>query len=235
MSAHADFYGERTNMDDSDSPKYWDTVPNQFFLVLTNYMGKLKKGIIIDRYTGAQVFNVPLAGYRFDYPKPADYLGSSPEAPNVYRILLTSTLWWADNYVAPDTLTSTFKFESYDESQFQSRSLKMELWLDGPVQFDQNGRIVSSGNVITARSSDDKVIGGSWRMGEGYNVDAWPDYMWIPYGIIKPSSPDQDYVNPEVDVDWVIKYLLKGKGPDNGGWDTAYRWRANAFRSSRLR
>ena len=215
MMATADFFGERTDVDDPNSPKYHDTVPNQYFLVLTNYMGKLKGPVLIDRYTGSQVWNQPLAGYRFEYPKPSDYLGASPEAPHVYRILMTSTMWWAEDGVDPNILTHPFNFEEEDpEGHFSSRTLKMELWLDGPVVFDSTGKVTSSGNLIVTRQGE-YLVGGDWRMGEGFYTDAWPDYMWVPYGILKPEDPDQDNVNPEVDIDWIKAHLLVPGGADD--------------------
>ncbi len=215
MSVNADFFGERLDVDDPNSPKYWDTVPDQYFLVLTNYIGKLKQAVLIDRYTGSQIWNQPLAGYQFEYPQPSDYLGNSAEAPNIYRIELTSTLWWLDDGVAPDVQTHPFNFEEEDPTgMVQSRTLRMEVWLDGPVEFDQSGKIKSSGNVIVAREGD-FIAGGAWKMGEGMLMDAWPDYMWVPYTIVKPTDPEQDYANPEVDIDWIKTHLLVPGGSDD--------------------
>lgn len=214
MSALADFYGERVDIDDINSPKYWDTIPDQYFLVLTNYIGKLKQAVLIDRYTGSQVWNQPLAGYRFEYPKPSDYLGNTPSKPNVYRIIVNSTIWWMDDGVAPDVITEPFTLENADEiPHTASRQLSMEVWLDGPVVFE-GGKIKSSGDVIVTREGDN-LVGGAWRMGEGYEVDAWPDYMWIPYAVVPPSNPDQDYTNPEVDINWIRTHLLVAGGADD--------------------
>ncbi len=215
MSVNADFFGDRIDVDDPNSPKYWDTIPDQYFLVLTNYIGKLKRAVLIDRYTGSQVWNQPLAGYRFDYPKPSDYLGSSPDAPNVYKIQLTSKIWWLDDGVAPDVQTHAFNFEEDDPTGIvQSRVLKMEVWLDGPVQFGADGKITSSGDVIVTKKND-SYIGGTWMMGEGYLVDAWPDYMWVPYNLTKPFDPEEDYVNPHVETEWLQAHLLTPNGADD--------------------
>lgn len=213
MSAYSDFFGERLDVDDPGSPKYWDTVPDQYFLVLTNYMGKLKHTVLIDRYTGAQVWNQPLAGYRFAYPKREDYLGNTPDAPNVYRIEVSSTIWWMSDNVEPDIQSPPFNYEEVP-GVIDVRELRMEVWLDGPVVFDENGRMQSSGNVIVARTGE-FVTGGAWRMGEGLMTDAWPDYMWIPYSVLKPNDPEQDYMNPEVDIDWLKTHLLTPGGLDD--------------------
>jgi hypothetical protein len=211
MAASADFYGTRVDYgSDYDSPKYTDTVPAQYFLVLTNFIGKLHQAVLIDRYTGDQVWNQPLAGYLMDYPTPADYLGADPAAPNVYRIGVTSTIWWMSDEVPPNIITPPFNFEN---NQFvSSRTLRMELWLDGPVVFGPDGKIKSSGNVIVTRSGD-YFAGGEWQSGNGN--ESWPDYMWVPYSIVKQDpndvlDPGDDYVNPNVDVTWLRKHLIEG-------------------------
>jgi hypothetical protein len=217
MSTSADFFGERVdNFDNLESPKYWDTIPNQYFLVLTNYIGIKKQAVLIDRYTGHQVWNQPLAGYRFEYPKPSDYLGPSPDAPNVYRINVASRIWWMDDAVPADYQTQPFNFQD-DETGVGSRELRMEVWLDGPVVFDSSGKIVSSGNIIVT-NKDGHLVGGTWRVEP--SSDAWPDYMWVPYTILKPD-PEDDYANPEVDIQWIRDHLLVPGGADdhsvNGG------------------
>jgi hypothetical protein len=214
MSVNADFFGERTDVDDPNSPKYWDTVPNQFFLVLTNYMGRDKKAVLIDRYTGSQVWNQPMTGYQFEYPKPSDYIGASADAPNIYKINLTSTIWWADDGVQADIQSPPFNFEDSDAAVYQSRTLKMELWLDAPVVFDGAGKITSSGNLVVTRQGE-FIAGGAWKMGEGFYVDAWPDYMWVPYGYLKPTDAEQDYVNPELDIEWIKAHILVPGGADD--------------------
>ncbi len=209
METGADFYGERVDFgQDYNSPKYHDTVPDQVFLILTNYMGRLKQAVLLDRYTGDQVWNQPLAGYRFEYPKPADYLGADPRAPGVYRILLTLTLWWMRDDVAPGVQTPPFNFE--DTDLVESRALKMEVWVDAPIVFSPDGKVQSSGNVIVTREND-FFAGGAWRMGDGILVDAWPDYMWIPYSVLKPT----DYANYYVDINWIRDHLLVPGGRDD--------------------
>lgn len=213
MSASADFYGNRVDWgNDYATPKYGDTVPDQYFLVLTNYIGKLKQAVLIDRFTGDQVWNQPLAGYRFEYPTPADYLGADPQAPNIYRINLTSTIWWGRDDVPPDVLTHPFNYA--EDEHYQARTLQMELWVDAPIVFGPDGKIQSSGNVVVTRQGD-YHIGGAWRIGDGYFADGWPDYMWVPYSVVKPTDPEQDYANAHVDVDWVKKHLLVAGGADD--------------------
>lgn len=205
MEVSADYFGERFEFGNaSGNPKFEDTVPNQYFLVLTNYMGRRGMIVLMDRYTGNQVWNQPVAGYRFEYPKPEDYLGASPEAPNVYRINLKSTLWWMEDNVPAGALTDPFDFERSNARQVSSRVLNMELWLDAPVVFGPDGKIASSGNIIVTREND-LHVGGVWKNGGVYS-DGHPDYMWIPYSVVKPT----EYANPHVDIEWLKKHILSG-------------------------
>ncbi len=209
MEATADFYGNRVDWSsDWTTPKYDDVIPAQYFLVLTNYLGKLGQTVNIDRYTGDQVWNQPLAGYRFEYPKPEDYLGADARAPGVYRILLTSTIWWGRDEVEPNSVTVPFQFES--NQHFEQRTLQMELWLDGPVVFNASGQVISSGDVVVKREGN-WLMGGVWRNGAGLLVDAHPDYMWVPFTVLKPDPRAEDpYANIHIDIEWLKRYLVVG-------------------------
>jgi len=49
---------------------YNDIVPDMYFLILTNYMGKFGKSVLLDQDTGPAVWNQPIAGYRFLTQRP---------------------------------------------------------------------------------------------------------------------------------------------------------------------
>jgi len=76
--------------------------------------------------------------------------------------------------------------------------------LDGPVVFDANGKIISSGHIILQKNGEFN-IGGSW-MDEGSWSDGHPDFMWIPYAVAKPT----EFANPHVDIEWIKKHILSG-------------------------
>jgi hypothetical protein len=206
MDVNADFFGERVDTgNDYNTPKYTDTSPDQFFLVLTNYMGLQRRAVLIDRDTGHEIWNQPMAGYKMEYPKPEDYLGAAPNAPNVYRIKLRSKIWWRDDGVDPGIITPPFTWET--DVATDSRELSMELWLDAPVAFDGNGKITRSGNVIVTREGP-YYVGGAWTMGDWLG-QKWPDYMWIPYATM-PPDPEDPYGNPHVEAAWVLNHVVKG-------------------------
>lgn len=205
MLASADYFGERLDPWERDyARKFADTVPNQFFLVLTHYMGRLGRTVLIDRHTGGEVWNQPLAGYRFQPPSRSDYLGPAPGAPNVHRLNLTATLWWMEDNVAPGALSPVFNYTT--GPMVTARTLRMELWLDGPVEFDAQGKVIRSGDVIVARENG-LVAGGRWlgpRTTQGH-----PDYMWVPYSMLLPDPQDEDPdSNIHVDIRWIQRHIL---------------------------
>lgn len=208
MEVDADYYGNRVeSLDNLDDPSFWDVVPNQFFLVLTHEMGKQKKGIILDRYTGHQGWYQPIAGYRFEYPQPSDYRGRSHDHPNLYSIHLKARVWWMDDAVPADYETQPFEFQE-DEVGIGTREFEMELWLDGPVVFDRHGKVIKSGNVVQL-VRDHRIFGGVWKMAP--NMDAWPDVLIVPQAVRASTG----YRNPELNLKWIQEHLLVSGGKDD--------------------
>ena len=201
MEVTADFFGTRvTDPSDTSSLAFQDVFPDQFFLVFTNYIGQ-GYPVIIDRYTGYQVWNQPMAGYQMAPVTPDDYLGALPDAPRIFRINLTTTIWWLRDDVPGDHLTEPFTFA--DGPSYESRTLRYELWLDGPVQFNSAGAVVSSGDVVLARQGE-YVTGGAWRNTDLELTNSHPDYLWIPHSL----APSSGFSNPKIDSGWVSHYLV---------------------------
>lgn len=197
MEVGADFFGRRNDSSsDTSSSVYEDVYPNQFFLVLTNFVGK-GFPLVVDRYTGNQVWNHPLAGYQIAPVKPEDYLGQSSNAANLYRIVVSTKLWWVRDDVEGGHLTEAFAFQ--DGPSYASRVLRFELWLDGPVEFDGSGNVSRSGNIVLARQGD-AVLGGDWRNPNLSPSNSHPDYIWIPRRIL----PSSGYTNPRIDAQEVV-------------------------------
>ncbi len=215
MQASADYFGEPVmNAGDYQTGAYRDTVPNQVFLVLTHFVGTQNKPVLFDRYTGYQKWNQPLAGYKIQYPTPADVLPPLADAPNIHRIQVTMTIWYVnDNWISEEP-SPEFTYEDSLDGVYVSRELKAELWLDGPVQFDAAGKkVVSSGNIVMTRDPRDSRfwVGGAWTMGDLEN-EGWPDYMWVPYSILPPDPVNN---NPFVDIKWITEHLLPPGGRDD--------------------
>src|SRR5690606_22330059 len=84
---------ETDNFGVSNYENFWNLTPRAFFLLLTNYIGLGKSGFVIDRFTGDEVWNQPLVGYRFEKLTP-DSLGYDPDSQQHY-VQLTVTIYWA--------------------------------------------------------------------------------------------------------------------------------------------
>jgi len=195
MEVNADFFGTRDNGNDPSSATFNDIAPDVFFLVLTNYVGN-GLGVVMDRYTGDQVWNQPIAGYRIEPITPADSLGPAPGSPNVFRVSVTTKVWWSRDDVPGGTLTEPFTFE--DGESFASRTLRYELWLSAPPVFDAQGKLRSAGNVVVARPGN-TAVGGAWR-NSGMDVyDSHPDYIWVPHSVTESTG----YSNPRLEIPWV--------------------------------
>jgi hypothetical protein len=197
MEVNADFFGHRadTNLDTS-SLAFQDIFPNQFFLVLTNVVGN-GNPLIMDRFTGNQVWNHPIAGYQISPVRPEDSLGADSSAPGIYRVLVSTQVWWLKNNVDPGTLTEPFTFS--DGPSYESRILRYEIWLDAPIQFGADGNVSGSGKVVLVRRGE-SVLGGAWRNSDLDMLDSHPDYLWIPHSVTASTG----YSNPQLNSQWII-------------------------------
>jgi hypothetical protein len=195
METRSDFFGTRDDTDDPTSPSFQDIFPDQFFLVLTNLAGA-GGPLIIDRYTGSQVWNQPVAGYRISPVTANDDLGVDPSAPDVHRVRVTIQLWWARDDVAADAVTEPFEFA--DGQSYRSRSYRAEIWLDAPARFDSAGNLAGAGNVIVTRNSS-TAAGGAWTNSDADLMETHPDYAWVPLDL----QPSTGFANPELDANWI--------------------------------
>lgn len=212
-----DFVGTRVNdKQDFSTAAFWDTVPAQFHLMLVNLVGKQNRGLIIDRHTGAEIWNQPLVAYKFEQVKPEDYLGAHPSFPDIYRVNITARIWWANDNVSSEDITPPFEMARLENEMndyfYPGRVLKYELWLDAPVQFDAAGNMSKSGDILVTQENG-KFVGGLWKNGVtgAALVNTHPDYMWVPYALQHSTG----YKNPRIDDSWVranIESVIRTNG-----------------------
>ncbi len=197
MESGADFIGTRVwDAKDFSSDAFWDVVPAQFHLLLANVVGRNQRSLIVDRYTGAEVWNHPVVAYETAPIKREDYLGHDREFPNIYRVNVTTTIYWAMDEVGPEDLMP--KFDWRESQYYQSRVLRYELWLDGPLEFDKDGLMTKSGNIVLTT----RGYGGEWKNGlnPAVLIDTHPDFMWVPLSYSKAKAGEK---NPLINDDWV--------------------------------
>lgn len=204
MEVTGDFIGTRVDDPrDTSSDAFNDVWPAQFFLALTAVMGSQHRSIAVDRYTGAQVWNHPLVAYEIEPVRPTDYLGPDPQFSNLYRVSMATTIYWVNDDVEPGILTPAFDPGTANMSEaFGGRTLRYELWLDAPPEFDASGNLTKAGNVVLTSTSHG-VIGGLWKNAAMPLVESHPDYMWMPSGV----APSSGFKNPRIEDNWVLSNI----------------------------
>lgn len=199
MEVTGDFLGTRVNSpDDRSSNAMRDITPAQFFLMITNVMGARGRAFVMDRFTGHEVWNHPTVAYLNAPVTREDYIGADPEFPNVHRVNVSTKIFWVKDNVDPDITTPAFDFNAVADV-FESRTLRYEVWLDAAPQFDAQGKLTASGDVILTSSG----VGGEWKNGSLPLVNSHPDYMWIPTGSARSSG----FKNPNVNDAWVFSNM----------------------------
>jgi len=161
----------------TDVPGCGDMHPGMFHLILSNVMGKQKRGFIADINPKGQVTNQPVSSYRFYYFNPLTqtegnihssvipymkYKGKDPFAkartPNVEKIVGVKVEFEYADYYMPGLYDSS---ENGNKNKYEVLTYYYDLELD------------ASGNII----------GGQWiRKGGivGYDTDRYmPDFLWI--------------------------------------------------------
>lgn len=140
---------------DEQSGAFWDVTPRALFLLLTNTVGIEQTGVVIDRFTGDEVWNQPLAGYRFLPIRKTDI------SEDGLRVLLRFKIYWGNDLgVNPGHVTADFDvardtkdvetvehLPRSDRSveDFEGRYLEMYLDFTSPVEIDATGQIVKAG------------------------------------------------------------------------------------------
>lgn len=214
---------------------FWDVTPRSLFLILTNYIGLGKIGIAIDRFTGDQVWNQPLIGYRILPIEPSAITVSSRGGAKVWAVPMTLKIYWANDGVSPGIVSKGFNIEKdtsdspeaetnlptalNGEDAYTARALQFTLFFDAEVAVSPDGKkVLTAGNIVGD---------GIWKMQENprsYSAGALdqghPDFVWLPTNWILDSSGG--YGNPYM-ATRVVQAISKankaanGKGSDGGG------------------
>ncbi len=191
------------DLNDPGYNAFWDVTPRQMFLVFTNQVGALKTGVVIDRFTGDQVWNQPIVGYRI-LPIAKSDLGTQSYNGKVYPFAqITMKIYWADDGVAPNHLSGPFNIAATSDDQgadniggeYTQRNLTFKMFFDKPLQMDASG---------TKVLNDVKIIGGGiWdaqenQMDSGSLDQSHPDFIWLP---TSPYIANNGYANPYINWD----------------------------------
>jgi hypothetical protein len=205
---------------------YWDTSPRQFFLLLTNYLGILKVGLAIDRFTGSEIWNQPLAGYRIlpfkgNTTEPIERGGS-----RIYPVSIQVKFFWANDSV-PDTFKSDprkpWNIESTTDSpsvdtdptnSYHGRTVQFTLYFDAPVEMDSTGtKVIRAGNMVGdgVWAHANPAESSKWYPHGPEKSQLHPDFLWRPDHLVSPS-----YRNPVIDSEKFYSQVLQRPIPIAG-------------------
>ena len=190
----------------SNYDTFWDVSPKNFLLLFTNYIGVLKLGVVIDRFTGDQVWNQPAAGYRI-LPLRNEDLGSEvKDGTTVYFARMRMKIYWANDGVDEGIVSSKFDIATTTDTEsadyfpnhdYTARLLKFRLFFDAPVVL-QDDKVLSAGRMIGK---------GLWNNQEfppssfQWYDHAHPDFIWMPTQLYFSSG----YGNPTLTSDRVYQ------------------------------
>lgn len=187
-------FGSGTNYD-----AFWDVTPRQMFLIFTNHIGILEQGLVIDRFTGDEVWNQPIVGYRILSIESGDiFPPETRDDQELYPVRIQMKIYWANDNVSEEHVSKPFdikKTEDYDVvedfyPEYSGRYLTFKLFFDKPLVME-DGKVVSAG----------KIVGdGVWGHQEDPLTTAdelnetHPDFIWAPLD----SSHGANYANPYI-------------------------------------
>ncbi|MGE0634185.1 MAG: hypothetical protein AB7O96_17350, partial [Pseudobdellovibrionaceae bacterium] len=194
---------------DATYKTFWDTTPRAFFMITTNYIGINKMGFAIDRFTGDEVWNQPIVGYRILPIRENEIRQENRYGKKVWAVPMAMKLYWANDLgTPPGAISEEFdiKKHSKDNDQledslpgttdgdqaYEARMLEFTLFFNSEVKVSADGK-----KVLAAG----KMVGdGIWKMQEDpkqYNHqqldEGHPDFVWLPTNAI---LDDNGYANP---------------------------------------
>ncbi len=221
MEMQSSFWGSRNNYhgdeDAREAIDFKDMTPAQFHILFADMLGNKDASFVIDRYTGDQVWNQPVKGYKSEVEvlndgQPVTKAISVIEYPNwgkprvkdlgeqqVWEIALTTDIYWVTDGLPHETETILNVGDTLLEGghhqfngQIEHRQLSYVLWLDKSPE-----------------DADAEIIGdGEWNHGTvfGY-TDLHPDFAWQPTANINNS---RDYENEYLDWDMISAKIVPG-------------------------
>ena len=139
---------------------FWDVTPRAFFLIFTNYIGLNQMGVVIDRFTGDQVWNQPVVGYRILPIRAGDIKELNDNGDKLYQTLIRMKIYWAEDGVHEWEVSEQFSLEKKQTKNLEvaeekfghhytGRLLQFYLYFSERPELSNNGtRISNSGRIV---------------------------------------------------------------------------------------
>lgn len=202
---------------DPDAKAFWDVTPRQAALTFMNQVGAMKTGIVVDRFTGEQVWNQPIVGYRFLPIRLEDLGKQNFQGKEFYYAQLRMKIFWANDNVLPGHISNKFSIQETSDEEYSDnlppdyaqRLLKFKLFFDAPLVVDSTGtKIQSSGRIVGD---------GLWDAQENpvsnpiYLNQSHPDFIWQPQSAYIDFS--RGYGNPYIGVEQIHEVAMASRTP----------------------
>lgn len=212
-------YGIGTNFE-----AFWDVTPKTFFLLFTNYVGVLQQGVVIDRFTGDEVWNQPIVGYRILPIRASDILDAETNEGGytVYPVKVRMKIYWANDGVPEEHISKAFDIKKTNDTQatedfgvdYDGRYLAFKLFFDKPLQIEE-GKIVKAGRLVGDGIWDhqENPPRNAKSLNQGH-----PDFIWAPLELDQYRANG----NPVLDTE-NVRAALEGSdsGPVDPGLETS--------------
>lgn len=223
---------------------FWDVTPRAFFHILTNYIGLNRMGVVIDRFTGDQVWNQPVVAYRLLPLKDSDIVEVEQGNKTLYQVHLKMKIYWAEDGVHEWEVSDDFNLEQTQTSMlrhptekfghhFTGRLIEFYLFFtEKPEIRDQGTRVVSRGRMVGDglwyHQTQEGIDELKSRFLSRYNIsESHPEFEKYFSQLFNETHPDfiwlptqlvasNGYGNPYVTEEKVRYMLGEGKKPDQG-------------------
>ncbi len=184
--------------------RFWDVSPRTFFLIFTNYIGALKTGVVIDRFTGDEVWNQPMVGYRMLPIRKSDIKEVREGNRSYWSALIRVKIFWANDLGTPaGHISAPFDINKIKDNEdvehlgrdYEGRYLAFRLNFDRALEMAPDGKtVVNAGRMIGD---------GIWEHQENSRDyadlslnETHPDFIWLP---TDPIQDETGYGNPYMD------------------------------------
>jgi len=204
-------YGSGSNFE-----AFWDVTPRNFFLIFTNYVGIKGMGVVIDRFTGDEVWNQPIVGYRILPIREADIL---PEVENeagyvLYPVKIRMKIYWANDGVPEEYISNPFDIKSTSDSQsvedfgedYTGRFLSFKLFFDKPLEIE-GSKIAKAGRIVGDGIWDHQE--NPPRGAKSLN-HTHPDFIWSPLDLDLAGQGNANPALKEANVRMAIEGTRSG-------------------------
>jgi len=233
MECNSSFYGSRNDYHEDEQSRakvdYADVTPAAFHIFFADQLGNKDKSFVIDRYTGDQVWNQPVAAYR-SWMEPM-YVNNEAEEPvafpteirltkynnkgvgkiqelgtkDVYPVKVKTTMWWVTDGVPHNELTVTNIDDSLSDDDF-SNSFKVKQNYDDQIHIRTLNYVLWLDKPMSDENA--RIVGdGAWEHGNssGY-AHNHPDFLWQP--LANTNDPFRDYENEFVPYSMIVNEIL---------------------------